>query len=97
MNPHIIKVLIKGHEEQIKEQDYLAWHFSRYTLSAVAVAVDRCLNGNKSKAEYVNAPIFSDAEEIDNSNSESNEEIAVYEMKQRTRLLANCGLPDSPS
>lgn len=97
MNPHILKVLIKGYKEKLKEDDYLAWHFNQYTLSAVTVAVDRCLNGNKARAEYIKRPIMSDHEESESGYTESNEEVAVYEMKQRTKMLENIGLPESPS
>ena len=59
MNPHIIKLLIKGYEEKIKEQDYLAWLSNQYTLSAVLVAVERCLAGKKAKSEYIKEPLLS--------------------------------------
>lgn len=60
MNPHIIKLIQKGHEEKIREKDYLAWLFNQYTLSAVLCAVDRCLNGNKAKTKYVENPVLKD-------------------------------------
>lgn len=58
MNPHIIKLLMKGHEEKIKEQDHLAWLFNQYTLSAVSVAVEHCLAGRKANSEYINKPFM---------------------------------------
>lgn len=53
------------------------------------------LSGKKSHEEYMNQPLFS---EIGNEPkyAESNEEVAVYEMKQRTRMLAQSGLNQSP-
>lgn len=58
MNPHIIKLLLKGHEEKIREQDYLAWLFGQYTLSAVSVAVEHCLAGRKAKSKYMEKSIM---------------------------------------
>lgn len=63
MNPHIIKLLMKGHEEKIKEQDYLAWLFNQYTLSAVSVAVEHCLAGRKAKTKYIDKPIMQETEQ----------------------------------
>lgn len=63
MNPRIIKLHAKGHEKKIKEQDYLAWLFNQYVLSATTVAVERCLAGNKAKSKYVEKPFMTMAEE----------------------------------
>lgn len=98
MNPHIIKLHIKGHEEKIKEQDYLAWIFNQYTLSAASVAVEHCLAGRKAKSKYIEKPILQNMSEEtkENEYKESQEEIAVFEMKQRINLLRKNGLPESP-
>lgn len=63
MNPHIIKLLLKGHEEKIKEQDYLAWIQGQYVLSAVSVAVEHCLAGRKARSKYIKKPILQELEE----------------------------------
>lgn len=97
MNPHIIKLLAKGHEEKIKEQDYLAWLFNQYTLSAVSVAVEHNLAGHKAKSEYVEIPFLQDvSEKTENGHTESQEEVAVFEMQQRINQLRKQGLPESP-
>lgn len=99
MNPRIIKLLLKGHEEKIKEQDYMAWLSNQYTLSAVSVAVEHCLFGRKAKSEYIKEPILPKIEEDGqkkNTHKESKEETAVFEMKQRINLLRKSGLPESP-
>lgn len=62
LNPRIIRLLIKGHEEKIKEQDYLAWLFNQYTLSAVSVAVEHCLMGRKAKSKYFKTPFLREVE-----------------------------------
>lgn len=98
MNPHIIKLLIKGYEEKIKEQDYLAWLFNQYTLSAVTVAVEHNLAGKKAKSKYIEKPFLQEClEEKASGYKESNEEIAIFEMKQRINLLRKQGLPESPA
>lgn len=99
MNPHIIKLLIRGHEEKIKEQDYLAWIFNQYTLSAVSVAVEHCLSGRKARSEYIKEPIMS---KVFENNGLTEEQIAEKEIKkailteQRFMAMAvNRGLPET--
>ena len=98
MNPHIIKLLIKGHEEKIKEQDYLAWLQGQYTLYAVSVAIEGCIAGKKAKLKYLKKPIMQNAlDEIKEKKfKESNEEVAVFEMKRRIKALKMQGIPESP-
>lgn len=97
MNPHIIKCLEKGHENKIKEQDALmhSW-WGTYGLSAVAYAVEHCLAGNKAKSKYIEKPIFSSYNYERKNVGESMEAIAVFEMKQRTKITKNQGLRESP-
>lgn len=83
MNPHIIKLLIKGHEEKIKEQDYMAWLSNQYTLSAVSVAVEHCLAGRKAKSKYIEKPIMQEIEEKQQENKPLTEE----EKKRQTEQL----------
>lgn len=96
MNPRIIKAICKGHKEKIKQQDYLAWLFNQYTLSAVSVAVEHCLAGSKAKSKYIGSPLMQEIAEEHDGYKESNEDIAVYEMKLRTNALRKQGLPESP-
>lgn len=98
MNPHIINLLIKGHQEKIKEQDYLAWVSGQYVLSAVSVAVEHNLAGRKAKSKYIEKPLLESVleEKRENQYKESQEEIAVFEMKQRIKALRAQGLPESP-
>lgn len=49
------------------------------------------------KGKYPKEPIFQAKEEIKtNGYKESQEEIAIFEMKQRINLLRKSGLPESP-
>lgn len=45
--------------EKMKQEriDYNQWMMGMYVLDAVHVAVSKCLVGNKSRAEYFDAPI----------------------------------------
>lgn len=58
LNPRIIKRIADGYSEKIKQQDYLNWVSNQYTLSSVSVAIDRVLNGKRSKAKYIEEPIL---------------------------------------
>lgn len=51
--PNELKPFDKAHKMKIQEQDMLQhmW-WGSYGISALTVAIDRCLNGKKSKAEY---------------------------------------------
>lgn len=84
MNPHIIKSLIKGYEERLKQQDYLQhlW-WGSYGVSAVSVAVERCLAGKKAKGKYIEKPILSNAFEDANLSEEEK-----FERELKKALLA---------
>ena len=83
MNPHIIKLLLKGHEEKIKEQDYMAWLQGQYTLSAVSVAVEHCLAGKKAKSKYIEKPLMQEIQE----KQEANKPLTEEEKKRQTEQL----------
>ncbi|MCI8428205.1 MAG: hypothetical protein HFJ03_11870 [Lachnospira sp.] len=97
MNPHIINLMLKGHQEKVKQQDYFAWLYNQYTMSAVSVAVEHCLAGKKAKSKYIRKPIMQEIyDDTQQQYSESKEECAVFEMKQRIKLLKEQNLPESP-
>ena len=98
MNPHILKAFEEAHRLKIIEQDNLMWTWwGNYGLSAVSVAIEHNLAGQKAKSEYIKNPVLQEyTKTSDNSNKESNEECAVFEMKQRINLLRQQGLPESP-
>lgn len=56
--PTDMEPYLRAHKEELKEKDYLAWLSNQYTLSAVSVAVERCLDGKKAKSEYIKEPIL---------------------------------------
>jgi hypothetical protein len=55
MNPRILDLHIKAHQEWIKEQDYLAWLQGRYIYQGISVALSHFANKN-STAEYPEMP-----------------------------------------
>lgn len=106
MNPHIINLLMKGHQKkieiQMQVQDRLNWYMGQYVMSALDSTI---CNGwpwrgkGSQPHSYVKKPILQSTEsngKEDNQNKESQEEIAVFEMKQRTKALRMQGLPKSP-
>ena len=95
--PNDLEPYIKAHEQEILEKDKLihVW-WGIYGLSAVSVAVEHCLAGKKAKSKYIDVPIMQKSQKNNLNNEESNEEVAVFEMKQRTNLLRQSGLPESP-
>ena len=96
--PADLEPYAKAHNLEVKENDmfsHLWW--GRYGISALTVAIDHCFS-KKAKSEYIKTAILDNIEkESTNTNKNSNEEIAVIEMKQRARLLEKQGLMQSPS
>lgn len=86
----------KAYELEQKEKDafaHLVW--GAYGLSAFQTTMAHfgaSLAGKHSKAEYKKEPVFSKNKKQNNSQ----EEIAVFEMKKRARLLERNGLSESP-
>lgn len=69
-----------------------------YTLKALEVSLSHFAAGfanKKSDAKYFDKPLFQ-IDTFDNNNVECNEQIAVYEMKQRIKILEKQGLKPSP-
>ena len=95
--PKELECYDKAHEMQIKEQDALmhSW-WGSYGLSAVYSAVEHCLAWNKARSKYIEKPIFSSDYHERKNIGESMETIAVFEMKQRTKITKNQGLKESP-
>lgn len=86
----------RAYKQKIIEKDRMVhmW-IGNYGLSALTVAIEHCMHGNKAKSEYTKEPILRE-DNSESKNTESNEAVAVYEMKQRTKLIEKLGLPQSP-
>ena len=86
----------RAHKEKLIENDKMMhlW-IGNYGVSALTVAIDHCMHSNKATSAYIKHAILSDLKE-NNEKNESQEIVAVYEMKQRTKMLEQMGLPQSP-
>lgn len=95
--PKELEPFEKAYKLKKQEKDYLMhmW-WGSYGLSAVSVAIEHNFAGKKAKLKYIEEPILQETEKMHSGYKESNEEVAVFEMKQRTKLLRQSGLPESP-
>lgn len=98
LNPKKLEWCYKGHKLKKEEEDRNTWQrWGDYGISALIFAIDHCLNGKKARTTYVEKPISEKiAHDNDPKYKESNEQVAVYEMKQRINELRKMGLPESP-
>lgn len=91
MNPRIINFYAEQYKNRRNEEDLKQWQLGQYILAAISTI---------AKGKYPKKPAFQ-IEEQENKEKhsgykESQEEIAVFEMKQRINLLRKSGLPESP-
>lgn len=102
LTPNKLRAFYKSYKQRQKIKDEDMWIMGQYIMSALDSTV--CNNflwkgehGTASK--YFEKPMFSDIQENtkENTYKESKEEIAVFEMKKRIKLLEKQGLPQSPS
>lgn len=99
---HSTPKILKAHNESYKikkiMRDEELWLQGRYNLEAYIVALSHFgagLTGKISHAEYFKKPFMQEIES-NNSNTESKEQIAVFEMKKRTKALRKNGMSESP-
>lgn len=79
-----------------EKKDLEMWTMGIYVQSAVYTAMEHIINGKKATSKYIKQPITQENRQEDNDYSESHEEVAVFEMKQRVKILEMQGLPESP-
>lgn len=85
LNPHKINVMSKGHEEAIKERDFMMWLQGKYMLDALMVALAHFgagMSGKKSQAEYMKEPFLS---KTDSETVMTEEERLQKEIEQAIR------------
>lgn len=96
LNPTKLGYCLKGYAIQERRKDAQMWAWlGNYGLSAVSTAIEHNFSKHP-KSKYIEKPMLQDEKENTSGNSESREECAVYEMKQRINLLRQQGLPESP-
>lgn len=97
MNPRILGAISDGYARKIKNEyerkNVIAHLQGMYFADAIMSTVGNALF--KGKHSYPKKP-YKFFEEHISENDNSNEEIAVFEMKQRTNALKNMGLKESP-
>lgn len=93
--PYELWAYEKAHQQKLEEKDRLIhlW-MGNYGLSALVFAIEHCLHGDKATSTYIKKPLLSNSSK--ETSDESNELVAVYEMKQRTKMIEKMGLPTSP-
>lgn len=100
MTPKELGYCVKGERIKQKIKDEEMWRMGLYVQSAVSVAVEHNLAGRKAKSKYIEKPFLQSVsvfeEKAEKPYKESHEEIAVFEMKLRTKALRMQGLPESP-
>lgn len=90
MNPHIIKFYAEQYKNKRNDEDLKQWQLGQYILAAISTM---------GKGKYPQKPMFQIEEqkrEKHGEYKESQEETAIFEMKQRISLLRKSGLPESP-
>ena len=96
--PNDLHAFFKSHKLKLKMRDEEMHRQGLYNLKAFQVVISHFgagLSGKHSKEEYCKLPFLFE-ESKRNSNDNSNEEIAVFEMKQRTNSLKLLGMKESP-
>lgn len=98
MNPRILGAISDGYARKIKneyeEKNIIAHLQGVYFADAIMSTVGNALFKG-GKHSYPKKP-YKFFEENISDNNNSNEEIAVFEMKQRINALNNMGLKESP-
>lgn len=69
--------------------DVKNWQLGQYILASIGSAFSK-------KMKYPDKPMFQSAIASQNGCKEGQEEVAVFEMKQRTKMLEKSGLMQSP-
>lgn len=94
------KRLKRIYQEIEIKSDYEMWKMGIYFMKSLESTVCNGYiwrNKGQKAYEYPNRPLFvKEVEKEENKNAENKEEIAVFEMKQRIKLLEQQGLPQSP-
>lgn len=98
MNPRILGSISNGYVKKIRnerEEKNIVAHLQGIYISDAIMATIGNAIFKGPKHTYPKKP-YEFFEEHISKNNNSNEEIAVFEMKQRTNALKNMGLKESP-
>lgn len=87
--PTDLEPYVKAYEMRKNIKDSENWQLGQYILAAISTVF-------LEKSKYPKKPMFQVINSSENGYKDSQEEIAVFEMKQRTKLLEKSGLMESP-
>lgn len=88
--PRELKAYETAYKLDANRKDAMNWQLGQYILSSIGTAFSK-------DGKYPEKPMFQMKNETEhNSYKECNEEIAIFEMKQRIKILERQGLPPSP-
>lgn len=100
LTPKKLNSFYEAYKIKQKMIDEEMWMMGMYIHNAFETVMENFaagLSGKKGKSKYIQKPILQEmSEKNENTYGESNEECAVFEMKQRIKLLRQQGLPESP-
>lgn len=97
--PYELEAYEKAYQIKREIADEQAWLQGRYNLEAFMVAFSHfsCgLSGKRSDAKFMEQPLMQAHKKLNTTEGTSNEAVAVYEMKQRIKMMEQQGLPASP-
>lgn len=99
LSPKKLETFIKSYKIKREMLDEQMWYMGQYIMSALDSTVCNAFRKRSaSGGKYFEKPIFYNLEENtkENNYKESQEELAVFEMKKRTKMLEKHGLSQSP-
>jgi hypothetical protein len=85
LTPKKLKAFYKAYNSKMQVIDMKMWEMGVYVMKGIVACF--------SDKGYPDKPLFGENSEKENSNQE---EVAVFEMKQRINELKKQGLPESP-
>lgn len=93
LTPKRLKAFYEAYKTKRETQDEQMWYMGQYVLSAVFVAVEHALHGNKAKSEYIKKPLMQAAEEpMSEENLQKQRELFVATLEaMKTNFELNHG------
>ncbi len=99
LNPKKLESFEIAYKNKRHIEDEKMWYMGQYIMSAIDATICNAFRKHRSDGgEYIEKPFMQKeiVKKEKNNYKESQEQIAVYEMKKRTKLLEKQGLPPSP-
>ena len=88
LNPRRIQPYLEADKRKQEKRDLEMWRMGFYVQNAVAVAIDKVLNGRKSSLEYMDKPLLEkykeSQEEVELSEDEKMRQVEALFMSLQT-------------